>query len=71
MVPAHIVENFALLKDDYVKSDACRECSRNAICDGVHKSYGNFIGTEELKAVSGDGLLHPMHFRSNYTSQWR
>jgi len=71
IIPAHIVENYALLKDDYVKNSACSQCSRNNICDGVHKSYGSFIGTDELKPIAGDVLNDPMQFRGKYSANWR
>ena len=67
---AHFVDN-AALRDTYVKGDVCAKCSRNAICDGLHRSYADVIGVDELQSMSGPLITDPMYFRGPYATTWK
>jgi MoaA/NifB/PqqE/SkfB family radical SAM enzyme len=66
---ANRVDN-ARLRATYVKSDACKQCSRNLICDGLEKTYADIIGTSELAPVPGELIKDYMHFRRDYSRSW-
>ncbi len=66
---AHRVENW-LRRKRYVKPPACRECSRDAICDGLEPAYAEALGTGELRPVPGPAETDPMVFRAPYAARW-
>jgi len=66
---AHRIENW-LKRKRYVKSPACRECSRDAVCDGLEPAYAEVLGTGELRPVPGPAVLDPMEFRRPYAARW-
>jgi molybdenum cofactor biosynthesis enzyme MoaA len=50
---AHVVDNF-IKRQSYVKVPSCADCEYDSLCDGLHKSYADFIGTDELIPTSTD-----------------
>ena len=67
---AHKAHN-ARVRRNYIKSDECQHCCLNKICDGLENTYARFIGTGELKRVTGKILEDPMIFRRGYSYTWK
>ncbi len=59
---AHVVENY-IKRGEYVKSPGCKQCSLDRICDGLHRSYADLIGTGELHPITGEPIGDSMRFR--------
>jgi len=51
---------------DYVKSEKCKECKYDYICQGLEKSYAKVFGLSELTPISGEKIKEPLYFRRNF-----
>ena len=56
----------AMRVKEYVKSEVCKKCKFNKICQGLEKSYVKVFGISELKAIEGAPLKDPLHFRREF-----
>jgi len=61
----------AVFRSSYVKGSECANCALNKICDGLEKSYSDFIGIGELKKTVGKPIEDFMHFRGEYSNNWK
>lgn len=53
------------LRHDYIRPDACADCSARKICDGLHIQYVKRWSTQELSPMSGTAIDDPTHFIRN------
>jgi len=51
---------------DYVKSEVCKNCKFNKICQGLEKSYVQVFGADELKPIEGETITDPLYFRRDF-----
>ncbi len=55
----------------YVKTNKCKVCSLNNICDGLTKQYFSRFGDDELEPYEGEIVNEPTHFIKNrYKYLW-
>ncbi|MHA1847950.1 MAG: radical SAM protein [Promethearchaeota archaeon] len=52
----------------YVKSEACKKCKYDKICQGLEKSYIDLFGSSELESIEGEKIKNPLHFREDFYS---
>lgn len=53
----------------WVQTEKCKTCAARMICEGVHKTYLEKWGDDELNAIRGELMLHPEHFRDSEMSR--
>jgi sulfatase maturation enzyme AslB (radical SAM superfamily) len=71
MPPADVLDESvveALRHWYYKKSDRCRECSLELICDGVEKTYADQFGLDELNQFVSEKITDPVFFRKSVGS---
>ncbi len=64
----HIADEvfMANIRNGYVKKESCRDCKFYYLCDGVERSYAQYIGLDELVPVSGEKIKNPLEFREDF-----
>ncbi|MGQ9608470.1 MAG: tetratricopeptide repeat protein [bacterium] len=56
----------ANIRNGYVKKESCRDCKFYYLCDGVERSYAQYIGLDELNPISGEKITNPLEFREDF-----